>query len=213
MIKINLLGVAAPTAPKGPAAPVTPVFQAGTFLIALVACFLVVGVFYKIWSGAISDLQKEFDKQKREQQRLAAIKAENERYEQQKRQLEQRINTIQALQASRTGPVDMMTTLGGVVNKIPELYFLSVTPAGDRLSIRGQSNSVEAVKNFLSTLDSLPQAGVNDVQLRQFYQDDQSGRLSYKFSLDFQYKPPAVTAVQQAGAAAASAAPAQKTGR
>jgi len=212
MIKINLLGVAAPTPAKGPAAPATAIFQAGTFIIALVTCFLVVGIFYKIWHGAVVDLQTELEKQKREQQRLAAIKAENERYEQQRRQLEQRINTIQALQAKRTGPVDMMTTLGSVVNKTSDLYFLGVTPAGDRLSIRGQSNSVDSVKNFMSILDSLKQAGVEDVQLRSFYQDDQQGRLSYKFALDFQYKPPAVTAAQQASAPGGPATPGQKTG-
>jgi Tfp pilus assembly protein PilN len=210
MIKINLLGAAPPPTPV-PVAP-TPLFQVATFVGALVVCFAVVGLFYKVWSGAVTDLEKQKKDQEREQARLAAIKAENERYQKQIIQLEQRNNTIEMLQASRVGPVELMTTLGALVDRRNDVYLFSVAPAGERLVIHGQSNSVESMAEFMSALGH--SGSFADVQLRQFYEDDVQGRVSYKFNLDCIYtsSAAAAAAAQQAGAPAAKTTPAGRAG-
>ena len=86
MIKINLLGVAAP-APKAAAvrAPTNKVRQAGVFLCTLFVCFATVGLLDWIWNGQIAKLNVEIKKQRAEQTRLAAIKVENSKYEQERR--------------------------------------------------------------------------------------------------------------------------------
>ena len=117
MIKINLLGVSAPTPKAAAGAPASKAMQLGAFTGALVVCFGIVGLLYEIWSGSIDTLNVELKKQQAEQARLAAIKSENAKYEQERRLLEQRINTIQVLQASRVGPTEFMNALGNVVNK------------------------------------------------------------------------------------------------
>jgi Tfp pilus assembly protein PilN len=211
MIKINLLGVtgAAPAAAARP--PVSRAFQVWTFLGALIVCFLVVGLFYKVWSGAVASLQKDLEKEKAEQARLAAIKAENARYQLRLSQLEQRINTIQALQASRVGPVDLMNALGNLVNRTNDLYLLTAGFSGDRMSLRGQSRSVESVAEFISQLDN--SGFFSDVQLRQFFEDDQQNRLAYKFTLDCAFKSPAsAAAAVQPATPGAPAAPARRAG-
>ena len=70
------------------------------------------------------------------------VKAQNEKYQQRLRDLETRINTIQALQNSRVGPVELMSALGSVVNKTSDIYLytLTATPAGERFMLKGQSN-------------------------------------------------------------------------
>jgi Tfp pilus assembly protein PilN len=209
MIKINLLGVAPPPTAAMPGPPATPAFQAATFVGALVVCFAVVGLFFRVWSGAVADLEKQKNDQEREQARLAAIKAENERYQKQIKQLEQRNNTIEMLQVSRVGPVELMTTLGAVVNRRNDVYLSSVAPAGERLAIHGQSNSVESMADFMSALDH--SGSFTDVQLRQFYEDDLQGRVRYKFSLDCIYKS-AAAAAQQAGAPATATTPPRRAG-
>jgi Tfp pilus assembly protein PilN len=192
MIKINLLGVAAPAPRAAAAAPATKAMQLGTFIVAMVVCFAIVGLCYKIWSGSIDTLNVELGKQRAEQARLAAIKAENVQYEQQRRLLEQRINTIQMLQTSRVGPTDLMNTLGNVVNKTSDLYLFSMTPQSDRLEFHGQANSVNSVATFVYAMKT--SGYFEDVQLRQFYQDDVENRVSYKFNVDCAYKSPLAAA-------------------
>jgi type IV pilus assembly protein PilN len=210
MIKINLLGVAQPTArPAGP--PPTVARQVLIFGISAVVCALVVLFFWRIWSTEIARLNEEKVKQQREAERLAQIRAENQRYLTQRQQLERRINTIQQLQQGRVGPVDMMIHLGNVVNRTNDLYLLTVSPEGARIAIRGQSNTVHSIANFIADLKN--SGGFQDVQLRQYYQDDQFDRLSFKFNLDCAYQLPAVAPPPGAGQqAAAPAAPGRPAG-
>jgi Tfp pilus assembly protein PilN len=99
-----------------------------------------------------------------------------------------------------------MINMGNIVNKAEDLYVLTMTPDGARVSVKGQANSVQSIANFITNLKA---AGVfQDVQLRQYYQDDQFSRLSFKFNLDFVYKPltPAPPAGQQQAASGPGAA-------
>jgi len=208
MIKINLLGVAGPPTKVVEGPPATRAFQIATFVGALVVCFAIVGVFYKIWSTAVADLKQKLKQEQTRQAELAGVQAQNQRYEQRLRELETRINTIQALQNSRVGPVELMIALGNVVNRANDLYLFSVAPQGDRVAIRGQSNSVESMATFLASLSD--SGYFADVQLRQFFEDDQVNRLSYKFTLDCVYKSPAAAA--QPAAPAGAAPPARRAG-
>lgn len=187
MIKINLLGAAAPGAPA--AAPPTRAFQVVTFVGALVVCLAIMGVFYKFWSSQVAELEQDLKRQQDREKELATVRSQNALYLQHVSDLERRINTIQTLQASRVGPVEQMTALADVVNKTADVCLYTVSPKGERLEVSGQSGSVQSMSTFLSALQ---QSGAfTDVQLRQFYEDDQESRLTYKFTLDCLYKPPA----------------------
>jgi Tfp pilus assembly protein PilN len=200
MIKINLLGVAPP--PTRPAAgpPATRTFQVATFVGALVVSFAIVGIIYRVWNSSVTELEQRLKQEKLRQAELAQVKAQNERYQQRLRDLETRINTIQALQNERVGPVDLMTGLGDQVSRTSDVYLYTMTTQGDRVVLRGQTGSVDSMASFMSYLKK--SASFDDVQLRQFYQDDQHNRLTYKFSLDFINKSPAL-----AGAAGQPATP------
>lgn len=211
MIRINLLGVVAkPTAPAGP--PPTAARQALIFVVSLVVAGAIVLFFRQYWSNQIEQLNKRKAEEQREADRLAQIRAENQKYVTQRQQLEQRINTIQQLQQSRVGPVDMMTVLGNVVNRSTDLYLLTVNPDGARVAMRGQANSVHSIANFIAHLQDTGR--FHDVQLRQYYQDDdQYKRLSFKFNLDCVYRLPTVTPPAAGGQSAAGpAAPARQAG-
>jgi len=207
MIKINLLGVAARKRKVRAVAPMSKAMQLGTLIGSLVASFAIVGLLYMIWSGSIDSLNVELRKQQAEQARLAAIKQENVKYEHERALLEQRIKTIQVLQAGRVGPTEFMNALGNVVNKIPnDLYFFSVAPQGDRVVIHGQAGSANSVATLLSSMKT--SGYFDDVQLRQFYEDDVQNLISYKFNMDCSYKSPSAAASPtQAGASASAATP------
>ncbi len=196
MIRINLLGIGPSPGAKPPSLPTTLGRHLVVFLVSLGLMLLAVGLLWRVWSNNIDTLQKQLDRERAEQARLARFKAENLQFEQQKRQLEQRINTIQMLQASRVGPADLMTALANTVNRTDDLYLLSVGPP-PRVSIRGQSDSVESIARFIA---ALKQSGsFDDVQLQQYYQDDRDNRLSFKFNLDCLYKAPTAPAAATPG--------------
>lgn len=188
MIKINLLGVAPAPAKAsssgGSSAPKTT--QILIFVSALVVCFGIVGIMYKVWTSQIADLQKRQSQEKIRQTELTAVKAQNAKYQQRLKDLETRINTIQALQNSRVGPVELMSTLGNIVSKSSDIYLYTLTPTGDHFTLRGQSNTVDSMANFLAFMKN---AGpFDDVQLDQFYQDDLHERTAYKFSVSCGFK-------------------------
>jgi Tfp pilus assembly protein PilN len=205
MIKINLLREeGGPPPPRvsavgGPPAPAAT--QVVMLVGALVISFGIVGVIYKVWSNQVADLTKARAREIREQQELAGVKAQNTKYQQRLNDLETRINVIQALQNSRTGPVELMSALGNVVNKTNDVFLFTVTPAGERLSLKGQSGSSNSMASFLAFLG---QSGFFDnVQLEQFYQDDIKDHLTYKFSVSCQFKSPTGGTSPTAGAAPA----------
>ena len=210
MIKINLLGITSgggPPPPPGP--PVTALRQALYFVVGAVVAGVVVFAFWAYWNSDIKKLDAQIAKEVIEQNRLKTIQAENQRYLAQRQQLERRINTIQQLINSRSGPVDLMINVGNIINKADDLYILTMTPDGARIAIKGQATSVHSIANFITNLKN---SGVcQDVQLRQYYQDDQYNRLSFKFTIDFVYKAPAAAppaGQQQAAAPGAAGRPA-----
>ena len=204
MIKINLLGLSRPAYARAPSASLTSVHQALIFVGAALVAFLVVGFFYTYWGSQISELERNLKKEKAEQARLAAIQAENQRYKQQLNDLEERINTIQMLQQSRVGPVDLMAVLGNTVNRTGDLYLLTAGMDANRLVLKGQSNSVESIATLISALKA--SKGISDVQLRQYYQDDQNNRTTFKFNIDCLHSVATVAAPAAAQPAMPSAA-------
>jgi len=206
MIKINLLGVAPPTPRALPGPPATKVVQIVTLVGALVVSFAIVGVIYEIWNNQIAELDRSLKKEKLRQTELSMVKTQNERYQQRLRDLETRINTIQALQNSRVGPVELMTSLGNIVNRTTDVYLVTLAAQEGRMQLKGQAGAVESMANFLAFLKS--NGFFQDVQLQQFYQDDQHNRLTYKFTVDFLSKPSTGAASTATPVAAQSQAPA-----
>lgn len=203
MIKINLLGTAPPHTTKHLAAAAgapAPTATLGiVFVGALVISFGVVGVIYKIWNNQVTDLQKARDHEKVRATELATVKAQNATYQQRLRDLETRINTIQALQNSRVGPVELMSSLGNVINKMPDVYLYTLAPQGTKVQLKGESGTVDSMASFLGYLKS--SGFYHDIELDQFYEDDQHERLAYKFQLTCEFKPSTGGASPTAGPA------------
>lgn len=161
--------------------------QALVFVVALAVSMSTVGFVGYYWSHQTSQVQSELGREQIRQKELASVRDQNQEYQRQLKTLEERIQTIQKLQARRQGPVKLMEGLGEAVNRTRDLYLLQVTPEGNLLHIRGEASRVPAIAAFVKALMISPQ--FSDVQLRQYYQDDQHGRMNFKFSLDCAYVP------------------------
>jgi Tfp pilus assembly protein PilN len=187
MMKINLLGEAAPEARRA-FAPSSAGQQVLVFIVSLAVAMTIVGFLYFYWSNQVHHEQEALTREQIRQKELAAVRAQNQQYQNQLKQLEERINTIQQLQTSRQGPVDLLTRLGDAVDTAQDLYLLQVTPEGKLLHIRGQSQTVKSIAQFFKALHDSPR--FEEVHLKQYYQDDKYGRTNFKFDLDCVYTPP-----------------------
>jgi Tfp pilus assembly protein PilN len=204
MIRINLLGETARAAeihaPESAAR--TTANLALAFGISFVVALGGVGVLGWAWGRQVDRLHRELIKEQAEQARLAAVAAENKRYEQEIVEVQARINTIETLEKSRTGPVNLMNSLADSVNRANDLYLLSVKADGGRLILKGESGSVRSIADFIAALKS---GDFYQVHLQQYYQDDESDRINFKFDLDCVYSqvgpPPPPTASGSAPAA------------
>jgi Tfp pilus assembly protein PilN len=186
MIKINLLGVAKPAAAAAaPSEGIAPeaIIIPGALLVVL---GLIAAFMWWYLSGQIASQNKELAKQKAEKARLAGIMEQNKLYEQRLNQLQLRINTIQSLQSSRVGPVEMMHVLGLLANRSNNLFLLSVSNTAGRLVMDGQASSTDAIASFIGSLQR--SGSFDDVQLRKSYEDDQHKRVNFKFNLDCVFK-------------------------
>lgn len=203
MIRINLVQAPAETLNPKKVEPVNPNRQnALSALVSVVVCFGIAGLFYQVWTHEIARLNDQAGVARREAARLAGIQAQNRRYETDLAQIENHVRVIQALETSRTGPQDLMTRLGNMVDGISGLYLLSVKSDGSKLVIDGQADRVNAIADFIAGLQS--NSSFQKIELHQVFEDDRNDRVSFKFDLECLYTPPVETA--------ASVLPAAPTG-
>lgn len=189
MIRINLIQAPEKEAVAKSASP--EAFQGRKEfypLVALVVCFAVVGVLYWAANHSIDTLNRQLAVEQREAARLAAIQAQNRQYQAKLDEINQHINVIKTLQKSRTGPRDFMTLLGAAADRVNGVYLISVDAQTDHIAIHGQTDSADALSGFITALKGV--GSFSDVELQDFFQDDQNSRVSYKFDLDCFYKPP-----------------------
>ena len=209
MIRINFLREeGAPSAAREALGPgLSPARRAAIFVASLLVSLAVAAALYWFWNRQITRVSQDLAVEQREAARLSAIQAENQRFQQRVSEAEKRLETVRSLQSRRVGPLALMNALGDMVNRTTGLYLLTVSAEGSRLVIQGQSDSVEAIVNFIGVLRR--SGNFVDVQFRQFFQDDQEKRVSFKFNLDCVYQPataasapPARPGVEKAVAAA-----------
>ncbi|HEV2178402.1 MAG TPA: PilN domain-containing protein [Terriglobia bacterium] len=189
MIKINLLegARAHPDTKVKLEGPVSlPAFQAKVFGVALGSLAIVVSFFYWYWTRQINHLNDNLRAEQAEAARLKGIQAENERYAKQLSEMEQRIKTIQALESSRKGPVELMASLGATVNNTRGLYLLSVSTQENQINVQGQSPTVDAIAGFIAALRN--SGKFQDVRLEQYFENDQKEQVGFKFILDCLYQ-------------------------
>ncbi|HEV2380178.1 MAG TPA: PilN domain-containing protein [Terriglobia bacterium] len=213
-IRINLLAVAAREVEEAPSEPASPAaFVVQTLVAGLMVSALLVAAAYWVFNRRLDRINQQMEAERREAARLSVIQAANSRYSTELQDINRRIDVLQLLEAGRRSPEQLMTQLAGMVNGAPELFLMSVTPQGGRITLSGVSNSVTSIATFVRSFQTGD--GFGDVQLREYYEDDEKdGRVSYKFSLEFSYVAPTTTRTAAAAPAVVNqSAPAVRPSR
>lgn len=212
MMKINLLGQPTAAGVTRPVtAPTTSTQQALILVLALVVSLGIVGFLYYYWGNEVKQEQAQLAHEQARQKELAGVQAQNALYQKQLARLQERINTIQKLQNSRTGPVTMMRGIGDVVNLTHDLYLTSIQPAGNTLHIQGIATHVDSIAHFMRALKNSPE--FDHVLLEQYFQNNRQNEVSYQFRLQCEYKPPAPPQAAQASGPAQPTAAGRPTSK
>ncbi len=170
MIRINLLGV--PKAKKkGPA--ISMGGGVNMTLIGLVILFAALGGNWWYYNGLNSQtqqLQKDLQSAKLENTRLASAKV---RYQERQKQFDlydHRVKVIHQLQASQTGPLDLMSAVANTVNTTDAVWLATMNEDGNKINLTGTALSANAVANLLTNLKKSDY--FKNVELKETYQDE-----------------------------------------
>jgi type IV pilus assembly protein PilN len=150
MIRINLLAAERPAAKKKAAA--APGALQAYLILALFGggALLASGGLWAAKSSALSDLDNKIASAKKRQADLQAIKVQVDQFEEKKRILDAKVQLIERLKAQQSGPVHMLDELS---KALPDFVWLTaMDQQGATLRLKGQSNGLTAIADFISNL-------------------------------------------------------------
>ena len=177
MIRINLLGAQSKGKNKRSAASAAAVMEVGDVgspklkvLVVLVLAALVnVGYWYQL-DKQHRDIADKMDVAMRKNAELADVKA---RYLERQREAEnykRRVDVIDQLRASQSGPVDLLNTVGQTVNNTEAVWLNSMKDQGASIDIDGMALSTDAVASLISNLQKT--GHFKNIEIKETFQDD-----------------------------------------
>ena len=173
MIRINLLGV--PKAKRGKRATAGVAGGGGApniLVVLLVLLALTAGANWYYYNSLQKDavkLQAQIDDAKRENLRLADIKAKYLELEKEKDLYERRVNVIHQLQENQKGPGTLLSTLSDTVNKSDAVWLKSMREDGNNVTLEGTALSVDAVAGLMKNLKT--SGYFKNIEIKSTFQD------------------------------------------
>ncbi|MGA8222456.1 MAG: PilN domain-containing protein [Candidatus Acidiferrales bacterium] len=151
MIRINLLGQARPKAAKK-AVPLEATVQILFLAVAVGLAVVILFITYLQQKKQLDATNQKISSLRAEKANLQAIKADVDRFESQKAELQHRIDVIETLQKNRTGGQELLQMVANTVVRVDSLWLTSLERKGDALDIQGQAGSINSVANFITAL-------------------------------------------------------------
>jgi Tfp pilus assembly protein PilN len=188
MIKINLLenskGKSKRGGGSGPSMPTMEMGDMGSPKLKILVVLVVVGLFnlgywYRLdhQAKAIAANMKVAEEKNRE---LADVKARFMERQKQADNYKRRVDVIDGLRASQTGPVNLLAMLGETVNNTEAVWLNKMDDSGPNVSLEGFALSTDAVANLIANLQKT--GYFRTVEIKETFQDD-----SFKDMQAFQF--------------------------
>jgi len=206
MIRINLLGQERPKASRGPTIPLESSLRLVLFVASLLVAFIVLFAMYHQKQTELAGIESQITSRQAELTRLQQVKAEVEKYEQQKAVLQQRIDVIEQLQANRSGGQQLLQMVAVTVEHSSEVWLTSMTRKGDSLDFAGEAVSLNAIANFVTQLKRSGYFG--SIEMKQATENDLvKGAQTFGFTMSAQIPSATKPANVSSSATAAPARP------
>lgn len=156
MIRINLLSVEKPIAAtaSGPKFSLNISEKAGPIaaLFVLAGCSGYIALDYLRLQQQDAALHQELIAARAEKARLQPVLREIERFETQKRDLQQRVNLIEELRQNQVGPVHMLDQIS---RSLPDrLWLLNMKQTGSDVTLDGKTSTLSSLADFVANLEA-----------------------------------------------------------
>jgi Tfp pilus assembly protein PilN len=188
MIRVNLAGTPRKKAGKkaakaggGGSSSALPVLH----LLIMIGTLAGGYYFYSTLSATTAQLDIDIAAKEAEKKKLDEVIKQNAIYETRKDDLAKRIKVIDDLKNSQLSPVVMLDRLADAVDKTRFVWLANFSQVNSKITMNGTANSLEALTQFYSNLDS--SGYFHNIDLSKF--DDSKGNYTFNMTLDF--APPA----------------------
>ncbi|HXX27722.1 MAG TPA: PilN domain-containing protein [Terriglobales bacterium] len=187
MIRINLLGAPKPKSKRSASPAVTlEIGQPGSPKVKiLIMLALAAGVNWWYWHELDRQSQILASRMQAAEQKnheLADVKA---RYLERQREVENykhRVDVIDQLRASQSGPVELLNTIADTVNSSEAVWLNSMKDLGQSVDIDGMALSADAVAGLITNLQKTGR--FQNIEIKETYQDDQVRNMqAFEFTL------------------------------
>jgi Tfp pilus assembly protein PilN len=191
MIKINLLenskGKSKRGGGGGPSMPSMELGDMGSpklkvLVIVVLAGLFNLGYWYRLdsQSKTIAVKMEQAEKHNRE---LADVKARYLERQTQADNYKRRVDVIDGLRASQTGPVNLLAMLGETVNNTEAVWLSKMDDTGATVKLTGTALSTDAVANLIANLQKT--GYFRNVEIDETYQDEQIKDMqAFQFTLN-----------------------------
>jgi Tfp pilus assembly protein PilN len=178
MIKINLLESSkAKNKRGGGSGPTMPTMEMGdmgspklkVLVVILVAGTLNFGYWYRLdrQGKSIATQMQAAEQRNRE---LSDVKARFLERQKQADNYKRRVDVIDSLRASQSGPVNLLAMLGETVNGTEAVWLRSMDDTGSNVSLEGTALSTDAVATLIANLQKT--GFFKNVEIKETYQDE-----------------------------------------
>jgi len=177
VIRINLL-------PVREARRAANLRKQGVLLGGALGAGIALSLFISMWMTArISHERTLVAAREAELKKLEVVQKEVKRFQDEQREIEQKLATITQIEAARTGPVRILDELS---TRIPERVWLTkLTAKGGVLLLEGNSMDAEIVADFAAALED--SSMLSHVDLQETRLEEQDGLKLSAFKMTAQY--------------------------
>ncbi len=176
MIRINLLGQPRPKNKRAAAsaAAVMEMGEVGSPKLKLIVVVLLVGVFnVTYWYRLDKEKQSIAAKMQvalRRNAELADVKARYMERQKQAETYKRRVDVIDKLRASQSGPVNLLNTIGDTINGTEAVWLNTMKDQGGSVDIEGMALSADAVASLILNLQKT--GYFKNIEIKETFQDD-----------------------------------------
>ena len=191
MIRINLL-------PIREARRAANLRKQGVFLGGAVGAGVAISLIISMWMTArIAHERALVAAREAELKKLELVQKEVRKFQDEQHEIEQKLATIDQIEAARTGPVRIMDELS---MRIPQRVWLTMmTAKGGVLVLEGNSIDAEIVADFAAALEDSPMLSHVDLQETRLEEQDGLKLSAFKMTAQYPYLKDAPEPVQSKG--------------
>ena len=179
MIKINLLETSKGKGKRvssgaGPSMPSMEMGDMGSPQLKVLAVVVVAGLFNLGYWYHLDKEQKAIAAQmqlaEKKNHELADVKAKYLDRQKEADAYKRRVDVIDGLRASQTGPVNLMAMMGETINNTEAVWLSKMDDSGPQVNLEGMALSTDAVANLIANLQKT--GFFKTVEIKETFQDE-----------------------------------------